>query len=252
VELSRADPASECQPTINPDYLAKHDDLATGKLPAQDYLDRVLECNVPRVAQVDRLSSNWLDAERAVYSSALEKAKSQILVVPFQVQGYALDRIERALMSIDLTYELSTRLDVPDPTLVARAVGEGSRRIDQAAILELARRVHVRKVIVPFVGHDNSHAMTITIQVLDVESTNSGMRVLETKQQDWRAIPFTDDAPPFMKFHQMLPQILADLSLGSKQSPSLPRRREQVAGRSFSASPTELVSENHLPASAEL
>jgi hypothetical protein len=231
---------------------AKHYDLATGKLPAPDYLDAVLECNVPRVGHLDRLPSNWLDAERAVYSAALEKAKTQILVVPFQVQGYALDRIERALMSIDLTYELSARLDVPDPTLVARAVGEGSRRIDQAAILELARRIHVRKVIVPFVGHDNSHAMTITIQVLDVEPTNSGMRVVETKQQDWRAIPFTDDAPPFMKFHQILPQILADLSLGSKQHPPLPRRREQVAGSSFSGSPTELVSEHHLPASMVL
>jgi hypothetical protein len=168
------------------------------------------------------------------------------------VQSYAFDRIERALMSIDLTHELSARLDVPDPTLVARAVGEGSRRIDQAAILELARRVHVRKVIVPFVGHDDSHAMTITIQVLDVEATNSGMRVLETKQLDWRAIPFTNDAPPFMKFHEMLPQMLTDLSLASKQRPHLSRRKEQVKVSSFSVSPTDMVSESHLPASVVL
>ena len=250
--LARAEPASDCQPIINPDFVAKHDDLATGKLPAPDYLNVVLECNVPRVGHLDRLQSNWLDAERAAYSSALEKGKAQILVVPFQVQGYALDRIERALMSIDLTYELSALLESPDPTLVARALGEGSRRIDSAAILELARQLHVRKVIVPFVGHDNSHAMTITIQVLDVEITNSGMHVLETKQQDWRAIPFTDDTPPFMKFHNMLPQILADLSLASKQRPHLPRTRKQVTASSFSVSPTELVSENHLPASMVL
>jgi hypothetical protein len=94
MELARAEPASECQPTINPDLLATHDDLATGKLPAADYLDRVFECNVPRVGHLDRLPSNWLDAECAAYSSALEKTKAQILVVPFQVQGYALDRID--------------------------------------------------------------------------------------------------------------------------------------------------------------
>jgi hypothetical protein len=179
MELASAEPASECQPTINPDFLARHDDLATRKLPAPDYLDGVLECNAPRVGQLDRLPSNWIDAERAAYSSVLAKAKPQILVVPFQVQGYALDRIERALMSIDLTYQLGAALDVPDPTLVARAAVEGSRRIDPAAILELAHRVHVRKVIVPFVGHDNSHVMTITIQVLDVEATNTGMRVFQ-------------------------------------------------------------------------
>lgn len=252
MELANAQPASECQPTINPDFLAKHDDLATGKLPAADYLDRVLECNVPRVGQLDRLPSNWIDAERAAYSSVLEKTKPQVLVVPFQVQGYALDRIERALMSIDLTYELSALLDVSDPTIVARALGEGSRRIDPTTILELAHRVHVRKVIVPFVGHDNSHAMTITIQVLDVEASNTRMRVLETKQKDWRAVPFTDDVPPFIKFHQMLPQILADLSLSSPRRRHLARTSEQITGSSFSVSPTELVSGHRLPASAAL
>lgn len=250
VPLAQAEPPAQCQTIIYPDVLAVHDDLATVGLPAPDYLDRVLECNAGRVGPLEPVASHWLEAERVAYSTALAKTPAQIIVAPFQVQGLALDRVERALMSIDLTYALAAQARVPDPTLVARALGEGSRRIAPAAILDLARRLKARKVLVPFVGHDGNHTMTITIQVLDLDTSGPSSRVVKTIQRDWRAIPFTDDSPPFETFHQMLPKILAELSLPPVQRSAA--RPVRIQGRSLSISPHELVAGSQVPASVAL
>ena len=37
----------------------------------------------------------WMDAERDLYQGILARQKADLLVVPFQTQGYGLDRIER-------------------------------------------------------------------------------------------------------------------------------------------------------------
>jgi hypothetical protein len=249
---ARADTPSGCQLVGTPNVLARPVDLSAGKLPATDYLDDVLECNSTRLGRLDRTVSNWLNAEQGSYSAALESTRTQVLVVPFQVQGYALDRIERALMSIDLSYEIGLHASVADPTLVARALGEGSRRIDSAAILELARRMNVRKVIVPFVGHDGKHAMTLTIQVLDLSSGNAVASVAKTYQRDWRAVLFTDESPPFAKFHGMLPQVVADLLLDTpKRSRGVVAKSSSPAG-TLPAGPIEMVTAAKIPASVSM
>lgn len=249
---AHADSPAECERLISPDFLAAQVDLATATLPAPDYRDKVLQCNAQRLGQLEHIPSHWLDAQRATYSAVLEKMSGKILVVPFQVQGYALDRIERALMSIDLSYELGTSSPVPDPTLVARALGEGSRRIDPDLILQLAHRLRAHKVIVPFVGHDNNHAMTITIQILELGTGDGSAHVLRTTQRDWRAIPFSDEAPPFLTFHRMLRRIAADLALPVKEVTSRIRAPGRSSAGTFPSSPSELVANGAMPASVAL
>ena len=246
---AHADSSSECERLVDPHVGTVKDDLSTGALPAPDYRDRVHKCNVQRLGPSEPTPSSWLEAERAAYLAAFDKTGSHTLVAPFQVQGYALDRIERALMTLDLSYEVGASSAVADPTLVARALGEGSRRIDSDSILKLARRLKAHEILIPFVGHDSNHAMTITIQVLDLDS---GGAVSRTTQRDWRMIPFSDESPPFLTFHKILHQILVDLALPAKRASSGTRASARPSARMFPSSPAELFADPTVSASVTL
>jgi hypothetical protein len=78
----------------------------------------------------ERPKSAWLETERRIYADALAKTHADVLVVPFQIQGYGLDRVERALVTADLAYALgeASAAKVADPFLVSLALGEGKRR----------------------------------------------------------------------------------------------------------------------------
>jgi hypothetical protein len=184
-------------------------------LPAPDYPDAYDACVVragdPPVPKPP--PSPWLDSQRTAYSDALKKQRVDILVAPFQNQGYGLERTERALMSADLAYHLDPAARVADPFLTARALGEGARRYDRDEIVELARAVGARKAVVGYVGHDLQHQMTVTIEVLEIEATGAGDTVTETVQRDWRGVRFSHADPPFVVFHRMLPSVVESLSL---------------------------------------
>ena len=192
------------------------------ELPIPDYLDTIIDCNTPPRWAINNfkslrpapesLQSHWLDADHQLYADILAKQKVDILVAPFQVQGYALDRVERALMTADLAYALGStkRVTVADPWLVARALGEGLRRIDPDSIERLANRVGAKKIIYAYVGHDLQHTFTLTLQVRDLQG---GAAPPQKWQQDWRAVPFTDEQTPALKFHDLLPEVVAALPL---------------------------------------
>ncbi len=183
-------------------------------LPAPDYLDGLDAC----IAQVaitplaNAPPSPWLDNQRRSYSDALKKQRVDILVAPFQNQGYGLERTERALMSADLAYHLDSAKRVADPFLTARALGEGARRYERHEIVDLARAVGARTAVVGYVGHDRQHRMTVTIEVLEIDE-NVAAGTVETVRRDWRSVPFTHAEPPFVIFHRMLPSVLESLQL---------------------------------------
>src|SRR6185295_7039188 len=108
----------------------------TDALPIPDYLDTVVACNTGAVVGVPgappRPASAWLEAEQKMYADVLARSKADVLVVPFQIQGRGLDRVERTLMSADLAYAIGDAgaLTVADPFLASLALGEGARRID--------------------------------------------------------------------------------------------------------------------------
>jgi hypothetical protein len=188
-------------------------------LPAPDYLDGLDECFASALMLTQTPAppaSLWAENQRAVYTNALKKQRVDIIVAPFQIQGYGLERTERAIMSADLAYHLDSTARVADPFLTGRALGEGARRYDRDDIIELARAVGAQTAIVGYVGHDRAHRMTITVEILDLQDGG----VVETSQRDWRGVKFTHYDPPFVVFHRMLPSMLEQLSLPvAKQQP---------------------------------
>lgn len=191
------------------------------ELPVPDYLDALDACLARGgAAPTPKLHSLWLENQRTAYAGALKKQRVEVIVVPFQVQGYGLERAERALMSVDLAYHIDPAVRVADPFLTARALGESARRYETDDIAELARAVGARTAVVGYVGHDRQHRMNVTIQVLKIGEGGS----LETLQRDWRGVAFTDSDPPFMTFHRMLPSLLESVSLPVAQ----PRERTPV------------------------
>lgn len=187
-------------------------DVWPEQLPAPDYLQTLRECLGKPLEQPE---SAWLDSQHAAFQGALAKQRVDVLVVPFQVQGYGLERTERALMSADLAYQLGRLVRVADPFLVARALGEGARRYERNHIIKLAQAVGARAVVIGYVGHDRAHHVTITIERLALDTTHAFPVVTNTVQRDWRDVPFTDTDPPFAVFHKMLPSVVESIGFAN-------------------------------------
>jgi hypothetical protein len=74
--------------------------------------------------------SRWRETEKESFRRILIGEPCDVLVVPFQVEGLAVDRIERGLMTRYLSDAISraTGFLTPQPT-VARALREGARHL---------------------------------------------------------------------------------------------------------------------------
>ena len=224
------------------------EDLATGHLPIPDYLTTAAACSAGpadvsgRGADALNLppASAWLNSERARYVDVLAKRPVDLLVVPFQVQGYGLDRIERAIMTADLAYAIGDagKLRVADPFLTAVALGEGERRFDADSIERLAWKLGAQRFLVGYVGHDLHHAFTLT---LELKESAGAQGVLW--RRDWRSIPFTNDKTPAYILHAMLPAVLKELPLGLAPKSVSPATAPAVPVR-ISGSPAQFVALN--------
>lgn len=207
------------QSSIPKKYLTSIEDLATGALPIPDYQVTAARCkggdpfaNASAGGVGAAAPSAWLDAERARYVGILASQPADILVVPWQIQGYGIDRIERAVMAADLAYAIGDAgaLKVADPFLTALALGEGIRQVDQNAVARLAEKIGARKILYAYVGHDLKHAFTLTLKL---QETAVGAAA-KPWQRDWRSIPFSNEKTPAYVFHDMLPAVLKELPLG--------------------------------------
>jgi hypothetical protein len=212
-----AEQLAACRNSIVPIPLRPPVKDLSGDLPAPDYLDTIIGCNTSATFGSPPQSapkSAWLDSERLLYQEALAKSQVDVLILPFQVQSYGLDRIERSLMTAELAYAIGDASDykIADPFLVARALGEGSRRLDPQEADRLARKLGATAIITGYVGHDLHHSFTLTLQVrnLSAQPSAAGGRMW---QHDWRVVPFTDERMPAFVFNDMLPDVLRVLPL---------------------------------------
>src|SRR5579871_1301060 len=222
----------------------------SGELPIPDYLDTATECQkgtgqwrYPGPPETSEPPSAWLDSERAIYQNILTRQRVDILVVPFQVQGYGLDRIERALMTAELSYALgdASTYQIADPFLVTRAFGEGARKIDPIEAQRLARQLGATKIISGYVGHDLRHNFTLTIQVQELPTTPNEP-YQRAWQHDWRTVSFTDQRTPALVFNDMLPELLRTLPLTLGAAPQ-PAPIESSDTARIGMSPRQLVSD---------
>src|SRR5262245_15056817 len=97
-----------CQMSVVPLKSQTNNQVDWKTLPALDYLNLIVGCNSGpgNRWKLEPALSPWVDGQRGLYAKTLGKTKAEVLVAPFQVQGYGIDRIERALMSADLAYEI--------------------------------------------------------------------------------------------------------------------------------------------------
>ena len=222
--------ASPCRPGAtgvqqHPDTLAFG--LACfGQMPAPDVLTSAY-----RYFGGATVDSPWRRYRAHLYEGIVAGQKPQVLVPPFQVQGYAIDRAERSMMAGRLARRIaSANVRVADPFLTGIALGDGLRRYDPERLLALMRLTGASYSILGYVGHDRENRMYLTVEILNADGSS--------RKFDWKAVVFSDTDHPSDVFSRMLPEVIA--SIGLKDNGTKP-----VAPGSFAAlmreTPAQLI-----------
>ncbi|MEE9615338.1 MAG: tetratricopeptide repeat protein [Thermodesulfobacteriota bacterium] len=163
--------------------------------------------------EVERPESAWTEAEKALYRKLLKNGSFDVLVVPFQVQGYAVDRIGRFLMTRYLARRVEAAgLKVPGPTLVARALGERMRSFNDDDIYSLAYELGVKTVIRGYAGHNLDEKLGVTLLV-DKRKKGRGWAGSRGNPErfQWNDVQFSDERPPSEAFRGILDDVMSKL-----------------------------------------
>jgi hypothetical protein len=173
--------------------------------------------------------SAWQSTEKSFYSELISGGKFDVLVMPFQVQHLATDRSSRSLMAAQLAVALAEGgARIPDPYLVARALGEGKRQIPYEEAYALADRLGVKRVVWGFVGHDDGR-MRLTIQYADRSNGPSFGSAVQLRSRSFDQLNFGDEQPPMFVFQQHLAEILKILGTAPSTAPKAKRPRSVAA-----------------------
>jgi len=185
--------------------------------------------------------SRWREMEKESFRKILNGEPCDVLVVPFQVEGLAVDRIERALMTRYLSDAIAraTGLRLPNPTLVARALGEGARAISGEEIRQLANDLGARTVVTAFVAHDREETMRVKLVVQERRGTERLGPGTESARYQREGIPFSDRHLPSEAFLGILDDLVVRLfplarkpsaSVATAEGPVLPPTLGELAG----------------------
>ncbi|HKX38708.1 MAG TPA: hypothetical protein VJN20_08650, partial [Burkholderiales bacterium] len=136
-------------------------------IPAKGVLPDMVAAQMPRGQA--HPASVWKIAEKTRYRELLAKGTFDVLVVPFQVQFYGFGRSTRSLMTAQLALAVAAdgARRVPDPYLVARALGDGERRVHPEEVFRLADELRVKTIVWGYVGHSNFGKLFLSLQRQD-------------------------------------------------------------------------------------
>lgn len=192
-------------------------------------------------------TSPWDSVEKARYRSLFPANSFDVLVVPFQVQGYALDRSTRSLMFAQLSMELrAAGVKVPDSYPVLRALGENRRQFSPEQVYEFAHHLGVKRVIWTFAGHDRKNAMSFEFRIKEAERDgNFGGPVVRTAGR-FDNVSFSSDSPPIVAYQALLPQIVEKLDY-KPRAPSA-KQASRFDGLALPSSPSGMVADPPDPA----
>lgn len=164
--------------------------------------------------------SAWIEAEKRRYAMALTDFDADVLVVPAQVQGNGIERSNRSLMTAALAEALPKNLRIAPPELVARALGDGHRRIQRGEVLALAEMMGAQKIIWTYVGHRSDQQLHLYFEVLD----RGGKRFFDKNASPqgiaFKLVPMPDQSAPIDIFREQLPRIVE--KLGYAPTPAAP------------------------------
>lgn len=159
--------------------------------------------------------SDWLESRKALHEPLLRSAPYDLLLVPFQVRGNAVDRPARSLMTryLDDRIRRTTDLRIPGATLVSRALGETAREFDEKEVFRIADAMRVRYLLRGYVGHDQDLNMVVEILVQERRPDGTLSPPESSWKRAWRGVPFTDERPPEEGFRALLDNVTAALPL---------------------------------------
>jgi hypothetical protein len=166
--------------------------------------------NGPEAAWVP--PSEWYAGQAERYRDALPREAHDLLVVPFQIQGFGIDAAGRSLMTALLVERLrETGLSVPDPELMAFSLGEHRRRFGDTSegreeLRALAARVGAPRILSGYVGHLRDGTLRITLHVDECARPLS-----EPPRSVWdrAGIPFSATELPSSRLAESLDEIVA-------------------------------------------
>jgi len=150
-----------------------------------------------------RPASQWREREKQRYQDLLARGTYDLMVVPFQVHGYALDRPSRSLMTAELTYALAeaTGKRLPDPYLLSRALGEGQRQYDSLEVTQVARKLGIEEIVWAHVGHTRELRMNLMVQQLKLWNFPAPSFAEGPGKKSFSGIPFSESESPIEVFH---------------------------------------------------
>lgn len=214
---------------------------------AHPQIDRAMSEALPK--SYPRPISEWKTTEKEIYQKLLAGGHFDVLVVPFQVQDFALDRPTRSLMTAELALAMSKagKAQIPDPYLVSRALGDGDRRLEPSEIYSLADKIGAKKIVWGYVGHDRRHHMSLIIQTQERPKGGTLNAQTPFTTADFEPLAFSDAHPPIETFNSVLPEILKKIGVSNATSAG------SVAISRFDetelpASPLDMVSNKRDPA----
>jgi hypothetical protein len=170
--------------------------------------------------------SAWQANEAKIYAHLLATRKFDVLVVPFQVQEYGLDRPTRSLMTAELSRAVGRAQSspMPDPYLVQKALGDGARRFKPELVMDLATRIGAKRIVWSYVGHARDGKMTITVKDQRWKGRDAQPRVDPGVIRNYEELPLSDAHPAIEVYQALLPQVLKDL--GYEAASSTPQQVE--------------------------
>ena len=192
-------------------------------------------------------ASPWESAERARYRALFSANSFDVLIVPFQVKGYALDRSTRSLMFAELSMAVGgAGINVPDPYTVLRALGENRRQFNPDDVYELARHLGAKRVIWTFAGHDRKNGMALEFRIKepDRDGKFGGPMIRAVGRFD--NVAFSSESPPVLAYQPLLPQIVE--KLGYKPPAPSARVASRFDGAALPSSPRAMVADQPDPA----
>ncbi|MCK5615170.1 hypothetical protein KAR91_75605, partial [Candidatus Pacearchaeota archaeon] len=172
--------------------------------------------------EIKKPESNWMESQKTLNEKLLLNNFYDIMVVPFQVQGYGIDKAGRSLMTQFLIdrIEASSKLKVVDSTLLERALGERKRTYNMEKIYELANDLNVKKIIIGYVGHDLDMKMRLTLLVKEASKEELFTEKTKTTTLDRKNLPFSDEHLPYAVFNNLIDSNIIKLPIKLGKYPS--------------------------------
>ena len=194
--------------------------------------------------------SRWLEAERQRYRELLQTGTYDVLVVPFQVSGYAIDRPGRSLMTRYLSRELhrATQWKIPDPTLVAKALGEQNRTFDPKQVYALANTLKVRKIVWCYAGHEQDLQLDVHFVVQQREGKGPLREQSPQQIVERFDIPFSDSLPPSQALLPVLGELTAEMGFRPADKKLQQQRTLKSSGPAFPADLATILKSHDAPA----